>query len=210
MTSKPAPAPARVLSTQFGERELRLSPHFRALSIGGARKGFRLEAIYWEALEAIAQRNGRSLTEEVAATLARIGPSGNDAATLRASITADLHDLWKVAAARQARLDWTRVIDEVPGLAFAMTHSQNLVAAGARLRERLKILGGTMDEPTALRELRVATDPSVVTQIERRKVFVDCSVSFQRAGWSSMRRARLGPGSETLAGSTILLGFVEA
>jgi predicted DNA-binding ribbon-helix-helix protein len=210
MSSKPAKTATPVLVTRFGERDLRLSPHFRALSIGGARKGFRLEAVYWEALNAIAARNGRSLTEEVAATLKRLGSGGNDAAALRASVTADLYDLWKVAAARQARLDWTKVIDELPGLVFAVTPSQNLIAINARLRDRLKILGGEMDGAAALQELRVGIDPSVVTQVERRRTFLDCSVSFERAGWKSVRRARLGMGSETLAGSTILLGFVEA
>jgi predicted DNA-binding ribbon-helix-helix protein len=206
MSSKRAP----VIVAQFGERDPRLAPHFRALPIGGTRKAFRLEAIYWEALEAVAQRNGRNMTEEVAATLGRIGEAGNEAAALRASITADLLDLWRVAAARQAKIDWTRVLDEVPGLAFTMTPSQNLIAVNAGLRERLKILGGDITQAAAATELRISLDPAVVTQIERKRGFLDCSVCFHRGGWKSVRRARLGPGSESLAGGTVLLGFVEA
>jgi predicted DNA-binding ribbon-helix-helix protein len=204
MTAKPVPSDA----TEAADRDPRLTPHFRAVPIRGGRKAFRLEAVYWEALEAIAQRNGRTTNDEIAATLARIGTAGNDAAALRASLTADLLDLWRVAAGRHARFDWTRVMDELPGLAFAMTASQNLLAINPLLRNRLQILG--LSQQGAEGELRVSLDPSVVAQIERRRSFLECSISFHRAGVRTVRRARLGPASESLSGAGVLLGFVEA
>jgi predicted DNA-binding ribbon-helix-helix protein len=200
--------PVRADAADAADRDPRLTPQFRAVPMRGTRKAFRLEAIYWEALEAIAQRNGRTPNDEVAATLARIGSAGNDAAALRASLTADLLDLWRMAAGRHARFDWTRVMDELPGLAFAMTASQNLLAINPLLRERLRTLGlGKTGEEG---ELRVSLDPSVVTQIERKRAFLDCSICFQRAGLRTMRRARLGPASESPSGAGVLLGFVEA
>jgi predicted DNA-binding ribbon-helix-helix protein len=204
MSSKTAPK----FAPDAGDRDPRLTPHFRALPIMGARKAFRLEAVYWEALEAIAERNGRTLNEEVAATLARIGDAGNDAAALRASVTADLLDLWRLAAGRHARFDWTRVLDELPGLAFAMTASQNLLAINPLLRERLRMLG--IGQSGGEGDLRVTVDPSVVAQIERKRAFLDCSICFHRAGLRTMRRARLGPASESPTGAGVLLGFVEA
>jgi predicted DNA-binding ribbon-helix-helix protein len=204
MTAKPVPVDA----TEAVDRDPRLTPHFRAVPIRGGRKAFRLEAVYWEALEAIAQRNGRTTNDEIAATLARIGTAGNDAAALRASLTADLLDLWRVAAGRHARFDWTRVMDELPGLAFAMTASQNLLAINPLLRDRLRMLGLSQDGAES--ELRVSLDPSVVAQIERRRSFLECSISFYRAGVHTVRRARLGPASESPSGAGVLLGFVEA
>jgi predicted DNA-binding ribbon-helix-helix protein len=198
----------RSLTSEVRDRDQRLTPHFRALPIGGARKAFRLEAVYWEALEAIAARNGRSAAEEVAATLTKAGEAGNDAAVLRASLTADLLDLWRLAAGRHARFDWTSVLDELPGLAFSMTASQNLLAINPMLRERLRTLG--LSEGGGEGELRVSVDPSVVAQIERKRAFLDCSICFHRAGSRTIRRARLGPASESPTGAGVLLGFVEA
>jgi predicted DNA-binding ribbon-helix-helix protein len=198
----------RELETEPRDRDPRLTPHFRTLPIGGARKAFRLEAVYWEALEAIAARNGRTAIEEVAATLTKAGDASNEAAALRASLTADLLDLWRLAAGRHARFDWTSVLDELPGLAFSMTASQNLLAINPMLRERLRTLGLSPDGAEG--ELRVTVDPSVVAQIERKRAFLDCSICFHRAGSRSIRRARLGPASESPSGSGVLLGFVEA
>jgi predicted DNA-binding ribbon-helix-helix protein len=199
---------ARSLASEPRDRDPRMTPHFRALPIGGGRKAFRLEAVYWEALEAIAARNGRSANEEVAATLTKAGEAGNDAAALRASLTADLLDLWRLAAGRHARFDWTSVLDEVPGLAFSMTASQNLLAINPMLRERLRTLG--LSEGGGEGELRISVDPSVVAQIERKRAFLDCSICFHRAGSRTVRRARLGPASESPTGAGVLLGFVEA
>jgi predicted DNA-binding ribbon-helix-helix protein len=199
---------AKTFAPGEADRDPRLTPHFRALPIGGARRAFRLEAVYWEALQAIAERNGRTPTEEVAATLAKIGDAGNDAAALRATITADLLDLWRVAAGRHVRFDWTGVLDELPGLAFAMTASQNLLGINPMLRERLRLLG--LGKENAPEDLRVSVDPRVVTQIERKRSFLDCSICFQSAGTRTMRRARVGPASESPTGAGVLLGFVEA
>jgi predicted DNA-binding ribbon-helix-helix protein len=211
MSAQPSPtkaASAEPANADAGERDPRLAPHFRAIPVGRARKAFRLESVYWQALEAIATRNGRTLNEEVVATLARLGEAGNEAAGLRASVTSDLLDLWRLAAGRHARFDWTGVLDELPGLAFAMTASQNLIAINPLLRERLRTLG--LGSSTADGDLRVTLDPSVVAQIERKRAFLDCSICFHRAGSRTIRRARLGPASESPSGSGVLLGFVEA
>lgn len=187
------------------ERAPRLTPHFRALPMGGARKAFRLEEIYWEALEAIARRNHRTLTEEVAATLARAGEGGNDAAALRASITSDLFDLWQIAAARHVRFDWARVIEEMPAQAFVVTASQALVAANPRLLRALHPFGVGRNKEA----LKVSIDPTVIAQVERRGGFVDCQVCFFEGGARAIRRARLGPASDSAAAHNILLGYLE-
>lgn len=190
------------------DRDPRLGLHFRALPISGSRKAFRLEEIYWEALEAIAQRNGRSLVEEVAATLARAGEGGNDAAALRASVTSDLYDLWRVAASRHVRLDWTKIVAEMPAQAFAMTAQQALVTANPFLLRRLTTLGlGKFESGFA--DLKVTVDPAVITQIERRRAYIDCSVAFQCNGSRLIRRVRLGPASDGPGGLAVLMGYVE-
>ena len=195
-----------ISDSQEPSRDPRLTPHFRALPIGGARKAFRLEEIYWEALEAIAERNGRTLAEEVAVTLARAGDAGNDAAALRASVTADLFDLWRIAGSRHVRFDWAKLMLELPSPAFAMTASQHLLAVNARLTSGLRAvgLGGAGSG-----EIAVTVDPAVITQIERKKAFLDCSVCFHAGGSRAVRRARLGPANDPAAGPGVMLGFVE-
>jgi len=192
-------------------RDPRLSTQFRALPMGGTRKAFRLEAVYWEALQAIAARNNRTVVEEVAKSLADADPKGNDAAALRAKITGDLLDLWRVSASRQAKVDWRKLIEETPGDAFVMTVSQNLVAMNQRLCDKLSPLGiKPIQTPEGVRGVTLAVEASAITQIERRGAFMDCSVGFLGAGARLVRRARLGPASEPGQGQILLLGFVQA
>ena len=89
----------------------RLEQQFRVISIGGERKAFRLEAVFWTVMRRVALRNKRSLAAEMAAALGRLSQRANQSAHLRARYAADLLDLLELAeanAARRTGLAWSR------------------------------------------------------------------------------------------------------
>jgi len=101
-------------------------PRFRVLRRQGWRKAFRLEAIFWETLEAAAQEKGLRLTEFVHGLVA--GQPGNQASALRVAAAGWLsrryHRLRKTTA--PARL--IGLLQAAPVPSFAIDQSRRLVA----------------------------------------------------------------------------------
>lgn len=58
-------------------------PVFRAVAALGARRGIRLETIFWKTISAMAAANGRTLGQEVGESLTAVPKDGNLASTLR-------------------------------------------------------------------------------------------------------------------------------
>src|SRR5579863_10398245 len=125
------------LQTPEPTEDDRLAPRFRVVSIAGERRGFRLEQVFWSALAAIATRNRRSLAGEISATLRRTPGNLNASAMLRASLTADLFDLWDMAEGRAVRPAWGKVLAALPTPAFAATRAQAVAALNEPMRALL-------------------------------------------------------------------------
>jgi len=200
----------------LGPEDARNRLHFRVLTIGGARKGFRLEVVYWEALELLAERNGRGVAAEVQARLAGAPESLNQSSVLRASLTADLMDGWRDSEARAAHPDWSAMIAALPVPAFLASRRSVLLAVNTPLLTVLQGLrsaaGVPLDTVEGALNLSVEVPPSAAAELGRPagRKFVLCTVSFAAQGQRIACHARLVPALGARPEAAKLLGLLEA
>jgi predicted DNA-binding ribbon-helix-helix protein len=189
--------------------------HFRVLSIGGARKGFRLEMIYWQALDVLAARNGRNLAAEVQARLAGAPEGVNHSSVLRASIAADLMGAWKQAEAEALRPDWSAMIAALPSPAFLVSRRSVLLAVNEPLLSMLQSLRSEPGLPwntiQGALTLSVQVPPAGGAELASgHRRFVICTVVFSGGGGQRIAcPARLIPVHGADVQSANLLGLVE-
>jgi predicted DNA-binding ribbon-helix-helix protein len=189
--------------------------HFRVLAIGGARKAFRLEMIYWEALELLAARNGRSIAAEAQARLGGAPENLNQASVLRTSLTADLLDAWKESEARAAHPDWSAMIAALPTPAFLVSRRSVLLSVNAPLLSVLQAVrapnGVPLDTVEGAMNLRIEVPPSVAVELGRSggRKFVLCTVTFAAQGQRIACHARLLPAQGATPDAANLLGLLE-
>ena len=101
---------------------------FRVVTVGGQRRGIKLEEIYWQCLGELAARQGRRLADIVAACERELEGEGNLTARLRYVATRYMRD--QLIGARQ-RSNLAIVAGQVrasPTPAFALTGNKNIVA----------------------------------------------------------------------------------
>jgi predicted DNA-binding ribbon-helix-helix protein len=205
---------AEALPEQPGADDVHARLHFRTVTIDGARKGFRLEMIYWEALEMLAARNGRTLAAEVQARLAG-APDLNQASVLRASLAADLLAGWRESEAQAARPDWSAMIAALPAPAFLINRRSVLLAVNEPLLSVLQGLRGAagvpLDTVPGALGLRVETPPSAAAELLRPNgpKFVHCTVSFVAQSQRIPCHARLIPANGPTPEAAHLLGLLE-
>ena len=84
-----------------------LKPHFRAINSGGKRRGFRLEGVFWKALDDVTKSDGMSVADYVSKLSdVKTGESGLSS-YLRASImqkVLEQHDRLRARIARMHEL----------------------------------------------------------------------------------------------------------
>ena len=192
-------------------KDVRMSPRFRVLSIGGERRGFRLEQVFWNAISAIATRNRRNLTEEVAVTLRRAPKGLNASAYLRASALADLMDLWEVAEAMAGRPVWTKVVKALPWPAFAVTRSQSLVALNEPMRAHLDWRGipTSATGPESAISVELASGAIVQMLKADPEGLVVCNAVFRSGQHKALCRVRVIRVDDEKSELRLILGFPE-
>jgi predicted DNA-binding ribbon-helix-helix protein len=110
----------------IAEAEADGKPRFRVLRRQGWRKAFRLEAIFWETLEAAARENGLRLTEFVHDRVA--GRPGNQASALRVAATGWLWRRYGRLRKKTAPARLIGLLQAAPVPSFAIDQSRRLVA----------------------------------------------------------------------------------
>lgn len=199
----------RPASAAFDEnvRDQRLQPQFRIIAVRGERKAFRLERVFWQAMEAIARRNRRALSEEIAVTLAQVSPSINQSAHLRARCASDLLDLWELAESRNVTPTWRRVVEAMPGAAFAMTRSQLLLCLNGSMREHLRRKGVPLADDAGERSMKLELAPAVIVQLrDSSGEPVECNMVFGVGAHRCVCRVRLV--ASNTAAEPLVIGFV--
>jgi predicted DNA-binding ribbon-helix-helix protein len=101
-------------------------PRFRVLRRQGWSKAFRLEAIFWETLEAAAREKGLRLTEFVHDLVA--GQPGNQASALRVAAAGWLQRRYQRLRKKIAPARLIGLLQAAPVPSFAIDQSRKLVA----------------------------------------------------------------------------------
>lgn len=190
--------------------------HFRVLSIDGARRAFRLEMIYWDALGVLAAHNGRTVAGEVQARLLNAPSDLNQSSLLRASVTADLLGAWTEAESRAVKPDWSAMIAALPAPAFLVSRRSVLLAVNEPLLTALQGLraepGVPLNSIEGALSLKVQLPPSAIAQLApgQNRKFVICTASFSAHGQRIACHVRLTPVQGAQLEAAHLLGFLEA
>jgi predicted DNA-binding ribbon-helix-helix protein len=188
--------------------------HFRVLAIAGARKGFRLEMIYWRTLELMAERNGRTVAAEVESRLDAAPGAANQSSMLRASLTSDLFQAWREAEGQVARPDWSGLVAAFPAPAFLVSRRSALLAVNEPLLSMLQTLrsepGAPFNTLQGAADLRVRVPDSASAELRSAtgRKFVVCNVVFLGQGQSITCKARLIPAQGASPLASNLIGFV--
>jgi len=134
----PAPAAAGEGDSAARQGSAQGEMKFRVLRLGNARKAFRLETPFWQALEIIAREKGRTIEDEVSAKLEAVPEGANHSSALRVGAIADMIAFWQVAESRASRLQWAHVLDASPSPAFALTESRRIICANSALLKAIR------------------------------------------------------------------------
>jgi predicted DNA-binding ribbon-helix-helix protein len=192
----------------------RLALKFRVLSIEGKRRAFRLEAVFWSALEFIAGRRRRSLPAQVAAILRDAGDEANAAAAVRARVASDLMDLQATDAARAVSPSWEKVLKAVPHPAFALARNQAVVALNEPMWALLESRGLPRAADEAAPGERLSVELSAGALARPRAVdpgeVVLCTAIFRAAGRAANCRVRIVQAVDEREDRRLMLGFPEA
>lgn len=127
---------------KFGEKASPnsvLEPRFRLLTIAGRRRAFKLEPVFWRALEQMARQREERLPTLVAQLIG--DEAGNATARLRVAAVE-----WYAQQAHANRLQnlkglWQRVIDLMIEPAFIIDQSKQILFFNAAMRALVAISG---------------------------------------------------------------------
>jgi predicted DNA-binding ribbon-helix-helix protein len=100
---------------------------FRILKVGGRKRAFSLEPVFWDALEEIARTKSDRLGAFIGRLLAA-GPHENAASTLRSGAADWLLQEYRKLSARDYRALGQRIVDSIPIPAFVMDQGKRILA----------------------------------------------------------------------------------
>ena len=168
-------------------------PRFRVLRRQGWRKAFRLEAIFWETLEAAAQDKGLRLTEFVHDRVA--GQSGNQASALRVAAAGWLWRRYQRLRKTTAPARLIDLLQAAPVPSFAIDQSRRLVAHNREFVDLVR--AETRGEPEShdISTARLALDApldALIAELEKDPAKVlTCGYTIRHDSTRRVGRARV-------------------
>jgi predicted DNA-binding ribbon-helix-helix protein len=188
------------------------APRFRVVSIDGKRRGFRLESIFWSALELIASHHGRTLPAQIASILQGVDDDANASAAVRSSVAAELIDISEIGKASAVNPSWEKVLTAMPHPAFALTRNQAIVALNDPMWAFLESRG-LPRAPAAPNEV-LGVELTAAALARRHGVdpgdFVLCNAVFRVGGRLTNCRVRIIQAAGDAGDRRLMLGFPDA
>ncbi len=139
------------------------TPLFRAVAARGARRGIRLETIFWKTVSAMATARGRTLGQEVGEALASVPEEGNLASTLRVQaarwLVGRVSELERITTAENV----FAIVHASPTPAFVLSTDKKIVQYNQAFLNFIRASLPTSE----LRDLARATRLSLDTQLEQ-------------------------------------------
>ncbi len=168
-------------------------PRFRVLRRQGWRKAFRLEAIFWQTLEAAARDSGLRLSEFVHELVA--GRPGNQASALRVAAAGWL---WRHYWRLQEKTAPERLIglmQAAPVPSFAIDQSRRLVAHNREFVDLVRADSQIGSEGSDISTARLALDvplDALIGELEKDPTKVlTCGYSIRLGATRRIGRARV-------------------
>jgi predicted DNA-binding ribbon-helix-helix protein len=137
---------------------------FRTLPTGGGRKGVRLEAAFWEALELQASLAGRRSSTYAGEVLERAQQAGpNATSVLRSLVVADLSAEVKRQRPVIALANMLRMLQIAPVPSFALDHQRRLLQVNAEFTRYVRAITGNRPGVAPVETAQLSLDRPIET-----------------------------------------------
>ncbi|KJS19532.1 MAG: hypothetical protein VR78_03120 [Hoeflea sp. BRH_c9] len=146
-----------------------LKPHFRAINTGGKRRGFRLERVFWTALEDVTRADGVSVADYISRL--HVGKTGDSglSSLVRASVMRRLLAQYDSLRARIGRFNSKTIIAACPVPAFIISVDKKILFQNSAFLMYLQTRFTGLDTVAALSNLKLTLESPLIDLIEQMK-----------------------------------------
>lgn len=159
-------------------------PHFRAINSDGKRRGFRLEGVFWKALEAVTKSEGMSVADYVSKlSNVKTGESGLSS-YLRASIMQRVLEQHDHLRGRYEKFNSKAIVTACPVPCFIISVDKRILFQNSGFLMYLQTRFTGVDSVEALSNIKLSLDTPLVDLIEEmrresgRSKYTGFSVSY--------------------------------
>jgi predicted DNA-binding ribbon-helix-helix protein len=186
------------------------TPVFRAVVALGARRGIRLEAIFWKTVSAMAAASGRTLGQEVGQALTSVPEDGNLASTLRVQaarwLASRVSELERITAAENV----FAIIHASPTPAFVLSTDKKIVQYNQPFLNLIRSnlpAGETRDVARATR-LSLDTQLEQVIELLKNNPKTPVATGFALGIAERRKRGQLRLVLAPIAASTLVIAYI--
>lgn len=144
-------------------------PHFRAINSGGKRRGFRLEGIFWKALDTVTRNDGMSVADYVS-KLNEIRTGDNGLSSyLRASIMQDVLEQHDRLRHRLDNFNSKTIVAACPVPGFIISVDKKILFQNSGFLMYLQTRFTGLDSIEALGNIKLTLETPLVDLIEEMR-----------------------------------------
>ncbi len=121
------------------------APEFRAITVGGKRKGLRLEKVYWDALQRLADKRSAKRSDLIAEVLSDPQLAGiNAASALRCFLVSQLQAENDSLSRQLGEINVVGLLQTAPVPAFAIGRDRRLISVNPEFAQVVRVVSGNM------------------------------------------------------------------
>ncbi|GAB5460380.1 ribbon-helix-helix domain-containing protein [Hoeflea alexandrii] len=144
-------------------------PHFRAINSGGKRRGFRLEGVFWKALDAVTRSEGVSVAEYISKLNdVRTGDNGLSS-HLRASIMQRVLEQHERLRDRFSKFNSKTIVAACPVPGFIISVDKRILYQNSGFLMYLQTRFTGLDSVEALSNIKLTLESPLIDMIEEMK-----------------------------------------
>jgi len=144
-------------------------PHFRAINSDDKRQGFRLEGVFWKALDAVTRSEGVSVAEYISKLNdVRTGDSGRSS-HLRASIMQRVLEQHERLQDRFAKFNSKTIVAACPVPGFIISVDKRILYQNSGFLMYLQTRFTGLDSVEALSNIKLTLESPLIDMIEEMK-----------------------------------------
>lgn len=146
-----------------------LKPHFRAINSGGKRRGFRLEGVFWKALDSVTKNDGMSVSDYVSnLNDVKTGESGLSS-YLRASIMQRVLEQHDKLRTRVEKFNSRTIVAACPVPGFIISVDKRILFQNSGFLMYLQTRFTGLDSIEALGNIKLTLETPLIDIIDDMK-----------------------------------------
>ena len=147
-----------------------LKPHFRAINSGGKRRGFRLERIFWKALDELTRSEGVTVADYVSDLQdIKTGEAGLSS-LLRASVMQKMMDKYEALRAKITGFSSRTIVAACPVPAFIISVDKKILFQNSAFLMYLQTRFTGLESVEALGNIKLTLETPLLDIIDQLKL----------------------------------------